>query len=105
VRSTEPCLSCSGWVHFPPAAFVTHALRFNKLPDGADSSSAAGGKASEWTAEWKILVLDASSRRVLAHLFPVSELRKMGATLHLSLEAHRDEIPGVPAVYMITVSH
>lgn len=92
------------------AAFLTHALRLNKLPDSAEASAAAASSGSEsaitrpWAVEWKVLVMDQQSRAVLCHLMPVSELRRLGATLHLSLEAHREAVAGVPAVYIAAVS-
>lgn len=48
--------------------------------------------------------MDQQSRAVLCHLMPVSELRRLGATLHLSLEAHREAVAGVSAVYIACVS-
>lgn len=53
---------------------------------------------------YKVLVLDRFSKDVIAPLLRVSDLRKHGVTLHLMLEAERQVIPDVPAVYFVQPS-
>jgi hypothetical protein len=50
---------------------------------------------------YKVLVLDRSTKDVLAPLLRVSELRRQGVTLHLLIDSDRQPIPDVPAVYYI----
>ena len=92
------------------AAFVLHALRFNKLPSedgGAGAAQAVGsatGAGNPFSMQWKVLVMDSACRSVLSHLLTVVELRRLGATLHLALESRREAVAGVPAVYLVEVS-
>lgn len=51
--------------------------------------------------QWKVLVYDRKCRDIISPLLNVSKLRKRGVTLHLLLEADREDIPDVPAVYFI----
>lgn len=53
---------------------------------------------------YKVLVLDAFTRAVIAPLLRVNELRKHGITLHLSLETQRDPIPDTPSIYFVRAS-
>lgn len=48
-----------------------------------------------------MLVLDKLARDVLTPLFRVKDLRSHGVTLHLGLDADRQNIPDVPAVYLM----
>jgi hypothetical protein len=61
----------------------------------AYSAPAAGAEL------YKVLVLDKFCRDVIAPLLRVSELRRHGVTLHLALEAERQAIADVPAVYLL----
>jgi sec1 family domain-containing protein 1 len=70
-------------------------LNFNKELDGAASDGL-------WSSDWKVLVYDSFCRDVIAPLFNVAELRRQGVTLHLMLDAARDSIPDVPAVYFVS---
>lgn len=67
----------------------------------APPPGAGGGSSSEL---YKVLVLDKFSRDVVAPLLRVAELRRHGVTLHLALEAERQPIPDVPAVYLLQPS-
>ena len=58
----------------------------------------------EWSDEWKVLILDQFSRNVISPVLTVGDLRRLGVTLTLSLEAKRDPIPDVPAVYFVKPS-
>jgi len=53
---------------------------------------------------YKVLVLDRFCKDIIAPLLRVNELRSQGVTLHLLLEAERQPIPDVPAVYFIQPS-
>ncbi len=60
-----------------------------------------GGKASDPSDVYKVLVLDRFSKDVIAPLLRVNDLRRHGVTLHLMLESERQPIPDVPAVYLV----
>lgn len=53
---------------------------------------------------YKVLVLDRFCKDIIAPLLRVNELRSQGVTLHLLLEAERQPIPDVPAVYFVQPS-
>ncbi len=55
-------------------------------------------------ASHQVLVLDKFTKDVIAPLLRLNDLRKHGVTLHLMLEAERQPIPDVPAVYLVTPS-
>lgn len=80
-----------------PADAVIRALNFNEK---------AGGGASRpgQEAAYKVLVLDATARDLLAPLLRVSDLRKHGVTLHLMLDSERQNISDVPAIYLCEAS-
>ena len=64
----------------------------------------AGSAAKDQASLYKILVLDRFTKDVIAPLLRVADLRKHGVTLHLTLEAERQPIPDVPAVYLVQPS-
>lgn len=53
---------------------------------------------------YKVLVLDRFSKDIVAPLLRLNDLRRNGVTLHLMLEAERQPIPDVPAVYLVQPS-
>ncbi|KNZ61263.1 hypothetical protein VP01_142g23 [Puccinia sorghi] len=53
---------------------------------------------------WKVLVLDKQSQDVLATTLRVQDLRELGVTLHMQLNAERPPLPDVPAVYLVSPS-
>uniref|UniRef100_A0A7S0RXY2 SM/Sec1-family protein n=1 Tax=Chlamydomonas leiostraca TaxID=1034604 RepID=A0A7S0RXY2_9CHLO len=53
---------------------------------------------------YKVLVLDRYSKDIIAPLLRLNDLRRNGVTLHLMLEADRQPIPDVPAVYLVQPS-
>lgn len=64
-------------------------------------SSPSPGESPGDSGEFKVFVLDALARDIVAPLLKVQDLRKLGVTLHLALEdASRQAIPDVPAVYL-----
>jgi hypothetical protein len=53
---------------------------------------------------YKVLILDRFSKDIVAPLLRLNDLRHNGVTLHLMLEAERQPIPDVPAVYLVQPS-
>jgi sec1 family domain-containing protein 1 len=49
----------------------------------------------------QVLVYDTHTRAIISPLLSVSELRTLGVTLHMSIDAVRDAIPDVTAVYFV----
>ena len=68
-------------------------LHFNTMPSIA---------SREEDQLYKVLILDRSTKDVLAPLLKVSELRRHGVTLHLLIDSERQPIPDVPAVYYVS---
>ena len=66
-----------------------------------DEDGGAAADEGGWSDEWKVLLLDAHARAIISPLLTVKELRALGVTLHLALEAPRDPIPDVSAVYLV----
>ena len=62
------------------------------------------GKNAQEDDLYKLLVYDAQGQSVISPLMRVQDLRKQGVTLHLRLEAERQNIPDVPAVYLVSPS-
>ena len=62
--------------------------------EGASSSTA-------WSDDWKVLILDNDTRSIIAPLLSVGELRSLAVTLHLTIDAPRDALPDVSAVYFV----
>ena len=54
--------------------------------------------------EWKILIYDQHGQDIISPLMSVADLRDLGVTLYLPLNANRDAIPDVPAVYFVVPS-
>mmetsp|Transcript_36225 Transcript_36225/g.80602 ORF Transcript_36225/g.80602 Transcript_36225/m.80602 type:complete len:637 (+) Transcript_36225:105-2015(+) len=50
---------------------------------------------------YKILILDKNTKDIVAPLLRLNDLRKHGVTLHLMIEAERQPIPDVPAIYLV----
>ena len=57
-------------------------------------------EADAATVDWRVLILDAPCRELLAPLLSVNELRTRGVTLHAPLEGERDALDDVAAVYL-----
>lgn len=67
----------------------------------ADTSLGGGVDGSNGDT-YKVLVLDRPCRDVVSPLVRVADLRKHGVTLHLALEAERQAIREVAAVYLVS---
>ncbi|KAF9515531.1 hypothetical protein BS47DRAFT_1293696 [Hydnum rufescens UP504] len=63
----------------------------------SDSSTSGAARSPVW----KILVLDETSKDVLATVLRVQDLRDAGVTLHVQLQSVRPPLPDVPAVYLV----
>lgn len=50
---------------------------------------------------FKVLVFDQVAQHVAATVMKVGALRDCNVTLHLALNQKREQIPDIPAVYMI----
>ena len=71
-------------------------LHLNEPP----SAARRGGE--EAASSFKVLVLDAFTKNIIAPLITAPELRqKGGVSLYLMLNAQREPIPDVPAVYFL----
>ena len=57
--------------------------------------------SSSWSDDWKVLILDNDTRSIIAPLLSVGELRSLAVTLHLTIDAPRDALPDVSAVYFV----
>ena len=56
------------------------------------------------SSSYKLLVLDAVTKDIVAPLIRVDELRNSGVTLHMQIMADRQPIPDVAAVYFVEPS-
>lgn len=54
-----------------------------------------------WGNQWKVLVYDRFCRDIISPILKLHELRKKGVTLHMLIDAERDAIPDVPAIYFV----
>jgi len=54
-----------------------------------------------WEDTWKILIFDNQCRDIISPLFHVADLRKHGVTLFLTIDADRQHVAEVPAVYFV----
>jgi hypothetical protein len=57
---------------------------------------------TSWQENWKILIYDNFCRDMISTLFKVADLRKHGVTLHLHIDADRQQVQDVSAVYFVT---
>ena len=80
-------------------------LHFNAPQLGGGGGGGGKGLASGAGEDvYKVLVLDRATQDILAPLLHVNELRRHGVTLHMLLDAERQPIPDVAAVYFVTPS-
>ncbi|KAK9822559.1 hypothetical protein WJX74_004630 [Apatococcus lobatus] len=85
---------------------VERMLHFHAQPGSQGRLSAGGGLGSngQTTPEeeaYKVLILDAFTKDLLAPLLKVSELRRHGVTMHLQLHQDRQPIADAPAIYFV----
>lgn len=79
---------------------IHRMLAFNEdtgATDGANEYSLPPAGSSH--NQWKILIYDAACRSIISPILSVQQLRRRGVTLHLLLNAEREPIPDVPAIY------
>jgi sec1 family domain-containing protein 1 len=50
---------------------------------------------------WKVLVFDDLGRDVISSVLRVSDLRSLGVTMHMHIQAARHPIPDVPVIYFV----
>ena len=89
---------------------VTRMLRLNQ-PDPSSSLSLSTSSSSSSSSSspfdplqsggWKVLIYDQFGSDILSPLLSVSELRKLGITLHLLITAKRDAVRDTPAIYFV----
>ncbi|KAK9862629.1 hypothetical protein WJX84_008227 [Apatococcus fuscideae] len=85
---------------------VERMLHFHVQPGSHNRLSAGGGLSSNGTTTpdeeaYKVLILDAFTKDLLAPLLKVSELRRHGVTMHLQLHQDRQPIADAPAIYFV----
>ena len=79
------------------AEAILRMLHFNEA-----ASILKKRETDDSAAPYKILVLDAFSKSIIAPLVGVQDLRlKGGVTLHLQIDTLREPITDVPAVYFV----
>ena len=79
---------------------IYRMLAFNEDTGASDSMSEyALPPAGSSHNQWKILIYDTDCRSVISPILSVQQLRRRGVTLHLLLNAEREPIPDVPAIY------
>ncbi|KAL0951692.1 hypothetical protein HGRIS_008368 [Hohenbuehelia grisea] len=73
------------------------------IAKSSSAQSASGFKTPPVSGPpvWKILVLDQTTKDVLATVLRVQDLRDVGVTLHVQLHTPRPPLPDVPAVYFV----
>ena len=73
-----------------PAAYASAATGL-----GGGQGPAGGPKL-----DWSVLIFDEFSRDLIAPILKVGDLRKLGVTLFLKVDATREPVPDAPAVYI-----
>jgi len=48
-----------------------------------------------------MLVFDQTAQNIIATIMKVGQLRDSNVTLHLNINSKREQVPDIPAVYMI----
>ena len=77
---------------------LTRMLRLNAAEPASSLGTAVDPLRS---GGWKVLIYDQFCSDVLSPLLTVSELRRLGITLHLPITARRDAVRDTPAIYFI----
>lgn len=76
---------------------IQRMLAFNE--ESAETSEYSLPPAGSSHNQWKILIYDTACRSIISPILSVQQLRRRGVTLHLLLNAEREAIPDVPAIY------
>jgi len=63
-----------------------------------------GQKIDKRMLAFKVLVYDQQASNILATIMKVGSLRENNIALHLNLNSKRDQIPDLPAIYLICKS-
>ena len=87
---------------------ITRMLRLHQ-PDHLHSTSAASASTSSsppsfdplTSGGWKVLIYDQLGSDILSPLLSVSELRRLGITLHINIKQRRDAVADTPAIYFL----
>lgn len=75
---------------------LTRLLKGRRGDEDRPFSQQATDSAENETMAYKLLILDAQCRDIVAPLMKVHQLRALGITLHLSIESERQPIEEVP---------
>lgn len=78
---------------------VQRMLAFNEESATALENECSLPPAGSSHNQWKILIYDTACRSIISPILSVQQLRRRGVTLHLLLNAEREPIPDVPAIY------
>lgn len=78
---------------------IHRMLAFNDEAAASYENEYALPPAGSSHNQWKILIYDAECRSIISPIMSVQQLRRRGVTLHLLLNAEREAIPDVPAIY------
>jgi sec1 family domain-containing protein 1 len=76
---------------------IRRMLAFNE--ESAETNEYSLPPAGSSHNQWKILIYDTECRSIISPILSVQQLRRRGVTLHLLLNAEREAIPDVPAIY------
>jgi hypothetical protein len=71
------------------------------LDFNAENADASLDTSDRWGEQWKVLIYDRLGRDIISPILKLHELRKKGVTLHMLIDAERDAIPDVPAIYFV----
>ena len=87
---------------------ITRMLRLHQPEPLSSSSASTSASASPPSFDpltsggWKVLIYDQLGSDILSPLLSVSELRRLGITLHISIKQKRDAVPDTPAIYFLS---
>ena len=84
---------------------ITRMLRLHQ-PDPLSTSASTSSSPPSFdpltSGGWKVLIYDQLGSDILSPLLSVSELRRLGITLHINIKQKRDAVPDTPAVYFLS---
>jgi hypothetical protein len=79
-------------------------LRLNPYEEDEEETEvevAGGHNIDKRILTFKVLVLDSTASSIVATIMKVGALRDCNVTLHLGLNQKREQIPDIPAVYLV----